>query len=83
MTCDDSRNKSLDHLSRFKTEETRVLLRIHSTYATWCYPGPPDLPFPSGNGESSRYPEVLTGSADGGVESVYMCENYKHGYSFL
>ncbi len=47
------------------------------------YPGPPDLPFPSGYGESSRYTSVLTVSADDGVESAYMRENCKHGYSFL
>ena len=29
------------------------------------------------------YVVVLTGSADDGVESAYMCENCKHGYSFL
>jgi hypothetical protein len=34
---DDSRSKSLDHLSRFKTEEPRSLLSLFSTYATWCY----------------------------------------------
>ena len=47
------------------------------------YPGPPDLPFPSGHGESSRYVSALTGSADGGVKSAYMRENCKRGYSFL
>ena len=47
------------------------------------YPGPPDLPFRSGHGESSRYSSTLGGSADDGVESAYMCENCKHGYSFL
>ncbi len=47
------------------------------------YPGPPDLPFPSEDGESSRYVVDLTDSDDDGVESAYMCENCKHGYSFL
>jgi hypothetical protein len=47
------------------------------------YPGPPDFPFPSGHGESSRYEEDLTDSADDGVESAYMRDNCKHGYSFL
>jgi hypothetical protein len=28
---DDSESKSLDHLSRFKTEEARILLRLFST----------------------------------------------------
>ena len=43
------------------------------------YPGPPDLPFPSGHGESSRYETTLANSADGGVESAYIRENCKHG----
>ncbi len=47
------------------------------------YLGPPGLPFPSGYGESSPYAAALAGSADGGVESAYMRENCKHGYSFL
>ena len=47
------------------------------------YLGPPDFPFPSGHGESSRYASVFAGSADDGVESAYMRENCKHGYSFL
>jgi hypothetical protein len=48
------------------------------------YPGPQDLPFPSGHGESSRYSSVLGVSVDvERVESAYMCENCKHGYSFL
>jgi hypothetical protein len=47
------------------------------------YTGPPDLPFPSGHGESSRYTPTLADSSDVGVESTYMCENCKHRYSFL
>ena len=47
------------------------------------YLGPPDLSFPSGHGESSRYSSVFADNADGGVESSYMSENFKLGYSFL
>jgi hypothetical protein len=36
------------------------------------YLGPPDFPFPSGHGESSRYVEAFTVRADDGVESVYI-----------
>jgi hypothetical protein len=46
------------------------------------YLGPPDLPFPSGHGESSRYASVFSGSADGGVESSYMSENSNAGTHF-